>query len=357
MGQTPSMSARKSFRIAGQRIRLGESKTLSLKFSESYLGSEVSVPIHVLRAKKRGPAVLLTGAVHGDELNGMGIIRDILYDKPPKLVNGTLVCIPVVNVYGLEHHTRYLPDRRDLNRSFPGSPTGSLSSRLANLIFNQVVKSCNYVIDFHSAAIRRTNYPNLRADLSRPEVRPFARAFGCELIINQKGPVGSLRRAASSAGIPCINLEAGEVWKIERGVVEVGVRGVLNVLKHLEMVRGKIVQPRYQTRIRKSLWVRAERGGTLSFSANPGDIVERGQVLAANYNIFGDERRQILAPCDGIVIGMSTMPVVKPGDPVYHLAILSRATVKRIRERIDAASRRDLFIRVHDDLATNVHGV
>ena len=351
------MIKHKSFTIAGERIPPGETRTVSLKFSESYLGSPASVPIHVLRAKKPGPRLLLTGCVHGDELNGMGIIRELLYDQPPRLTCGSLVCIPVVNVYGLEHHTRYLPDRRDLNRDFPGAEKGSISSRLAHVIFNSVVRQCDYLIDFHSAALRRTNYPNVRADLGNPAVRMLARAFGCELVVNGKGPVGSLRRAATSAGVPCIILEAGEVWKIESSVVEVGVQGVMNVLKTLQMVEGKAVVPRYQTRVHRTVWVRAERGGTLSFAVNPGDFVEKGQLLATNYNIFGDERSQLFSPGDGIILGMTTMPVVKPGDAAFHVALLSRATLNRVRKKVEESSTRHLFNRVQTDLATNVHQV
>jgi len=349
------MKIRKKFTIADQRVTQGESRTLTLKFSESYLGSAVSIPIHVLRARKPGPRLLLTGCVHGDELNGMGIIRELLYDQPPRLVRGSLICIPVVNVYGLEHHTRYLPDRRDLNRDFPGTPSGSLSSRLAYTIFNKVVRECDLLIDFHSAAVRRTNYPNVRADLTQPATRALARSFGCELIVNGKGPVGSLRRATLAAGIPSIILEAGEVWKIEPGVVNVGIRGVMNVLKSLEMVRGNVTPPRYQTRISRTTWVRAERGGTLSFNVNPGDLVEKGQLLATNCNIFGDERRKIMSPGDGIILGMTTMPVVKPGDAIFHVAMLSRSTLQRIRKKLAAGSNQDLFKRIQTDLATNVH--
>ena len=351
------MSPRKSFVIAGQRIRLGESRTIEVKFSESYLGSSVTMPIRVIRAKKAGPTLLLTATIHGDELNGMGILRELLYGSPPKLICGSLVCVPVVNVYGLENHTRYLPDRRDLNRCFPGATVGSTSSRLAAHVFNEVVKHCDYCIDFHTAAIRRTNYPNIRADLSNPGVRMLARAFGCELLVDGKGPEGSLRRTATEAGVPTIILEAGEIWKVESTVVQLGVRGVLNVLKTLGMVRGTALPPRFQTKIRKSIWVRAQRGGSLGFNANPGELVAKDQPLATNYSIFGAEWNQLLSPTDGIVLGMTTMPVVKPGDPVYHIACVSRATYNRIKKRIDEGSSRTIFDRIQHDLATNVHSL
>jgi len=352
-----STSRKKGLSIAGQRVPLGQTRSVALRFSETYLGSPVHVPVQVIRAKKSGPRVLLTGCVHGDELNGLGVIRELLYGDPPKLLNGTLVCVPVVNVYGMEHHTRYMPDRRDLNRAFPGSNSGSLTSRLAEAFFSEVVRQCDYSIDFHSAAVRRTNYPNVRADLRNADCRMLARNFGCELIIDSRGPQGSLRRAATAAGVPSIILEAGEVWKIEPGVVQVGLAGVYNVLKALGMVRGSPKVPRFQTKVRRTVWVRAERGGSLGFGASVGELVKTGQVLAANYNIFGRERSQILSPCDGIVLGMTTMPVVKPGDPVYHIAQLGRTTFQRVKKAIEESPSKYLFSRVHDDLATNIHAL
>ena len=349
------MAKHKSITFAGQPVPRGESRSLSLQFSESYLGSPVTVPLHVIRAKKPGPTVMLTGCVHGDELNGMGIIREILYVNPPTLERGSLVCIPVVNVYGLEHHTRYLPDRRDLNRDFPGAEKGTLSSRLAHVIFSKVVKQCDILIDFHSAAVRRTNYPNIRADLSNTACRNLAQSFGCELIVDGKGPIGSLRRASTSAGVPCIILEAGEVWKIEPSVVEVGVRGVMNILKSLKMVEGTIEKPRYQVESHRTTWVRAEQGGTLSFNVNPGDPVEKGQVLANNYNIFGDERSQLVSPGDGIILGMTTMPVVKPGDAAFHIALVPRPKLRQVRAKVESSTSEDLFNRVHTHMAAKVH--
>ncbi len=352
-----SPKGRKALVIGGERIRPGESRDLMLKVGESYLGAPVTLPLHVIRAAKPGPRVLLTGAIHGDELNGMGILRQLLYGEPPRLTHGALIIIPVVNVYGLENHTRYLPDRRDLNRMFPGAPNGSLSSRLAHIVFKEVVQKCDYCIDFHTAAVRGTNYPNIRGDLRDPQVRMLARAFGCELIVDGRGPEGSLRRAATHAGVPTIILEAGEVWKIESGVVSVGVRGVNNVLKTLGMMQGEPVAPRFQTKIRKTTWVRAPRSGSISFAANPGDPVAKDQVLATIFSILGGEGEELTAPGYGIVLGVTTMPVAKPGAPIYHMAVVSRPTYQRIKKSVDASSSRYLFSRVSTDLATNVHGV
>ena len=342
--------------IGGKTIEPGQTVDLKLKFSETYLGAAISIPVRVIRAEKPGPRLFVSGAIHGDELTGIGIIRELLFGEPPELVRGTLICLPVVNLFGLQNHSRYAPDRRDLNRCFPGSPHGSISGRLAHAIFGEVISLCDYGVDFHSAAVRRTNYPNVRADMRNPKVKALARAFGSELIVNGRGPEGSLRREAVARGIPTIILEAGEIWKIEPGIVESGVRGLMNVLNYLDMIEGAREEPLFQITIDKTQWVRAERGGFLIFHARPGQLVEEGQVLATNVNIFGRERNLLHAPARGIVIGMATMPAITPGEPVYHIATLSQRTYKRIRDRIRGQSSRtkSLFDRVRTDLSTNV---
>ncbi|RJP19987.1 MAG: succinate dehydrogenase [Candidatus Omnitrophota bacterium] len=348
------MNRRKPLIIAGEQIRLGEIRDLQLTFSESYLGSRVAIPLRVIRGKRAGPRVFITGAIHGDELTGIGIIRELLFDQPPRLLKGTLICAPVVNIFGLERSSRYLPDRRDLNRSFPGSATGSMTSRLAHAIFTEIVRQCDYGIDFHSAAVRRINNPNVRADMTRPEVKKLARAFGCEVIVNSKGPEGSLRRTAVRHGIPTIILEAGEVWKFEPGMVAIGVRGCLNVLKSLGMIEGPVDEPLFQVAVKKTTWVRAERGGFLAFHAKPGDLVRKGQALATNYSIFGFERNLLLSPAQGMILGMTTMPAVQPGEPVYHIAVLADATYRRILKKIKEGSNEHLFQRILEDLSTNM---
>lgn len=318
----------------GKRIEHGRTTNLNLNFSETYIGQSVSLPVKIIRASQPGPRIFLTGAVHGDELTGIGIIRSLLFDTPFKLRRGTLVCVPVVNLFGFEHGSRYLPDRRDLNRCFPGNESGSMTRRLAGRLTSEVIDKCDFGIDFHTASGDRTNYPNVRGDMRDDDVRYLARAFGAELIVNNPGPSGSLRRVAVRRGTPTIMFEAGEVGKIEPGVIEYGVRGTLNVLKHFDMIDGDPETPLFQVSVQRTLWVRAERGGFMNFCVAPGDVVEEGQNLAINTSIFGSERNVLTSPCSGVVLGMTTMPAVKPGEPVYHIARFGRKTYERLRRRI-----------------------
>jgi len=339
--------------IAGRVIEPGRNYDLELEVGQSYSGSPVTIPLRVWRAHKPGPVVGVTGAVHGDELNGTGVVRHIMSQPDFDVVSGTLILAPVINMLGLERHSRYMPDRRDLNRSFPGSPNGSLASRFAYRILHELALKCEYLIDFHTAAVRRTNFPNVRADLSIQRVEELAFAFGTELIVNGKGPNGSLRRTACEHGCAAIILEAGEVWKIEPGVVELGARGVRNVLIHLGMVEGKPKMSTYQARIDKTEWVRGGAGGVLQFHIAPGDIVDVDDALATNSNLLGQELGVLRAPKAGVILGMTTLPMVTPGDPVVHLAIPKRG-IGSIQKALGRSAGESLHDRIRTDLATNV---
>jgi predicted deacylase len=339
--------------IAGKRIKRGETCDLRLQFSESYTGLSISVPLRVIAAPKRGPVVFMTALVHGDELNGLGILRELLLEQPLNLTRGTVIAVPAVNVYGLEAHSRYLPDRRDLNRSFPGTSTGSLTSRLAHTVFNEIVSKCDYGIDFHTAAQGRTNFPNVRGGLSNPEVKDLARAFGAGLIVDGDGPDGSLRAEAVKAGVPTIILEAGETWKIEPGIVELGVRGATNVLKRLDMMEGDPMDPPFQSLIRKTAWLRAERGGVLKYHVAPGEVVKKDQLLAVNLDIFGGEQNRLISPVDGVILGMSTMPLAKPGDAIFHIGVAPES-VGRLERRMSRPKGQGLHRRIKRHLATNI---
>ncbi len=348
---TTTPMSKKPFQIGAERVALGETRDVQLEVSQTYTGVPVSLPLKVVRGPKPGPAVFLTGAVHGDEINGSGVIRELMLEGLA-LRRGTLVCLPVVNIFGFENHSRYLPDRRDLNRSFPGDPQGSLALRLAHVVFSEVIQRCDYGIDLHTAAVRRTNFPHVRADLDREPVRRIAEAFGCELIFGGQGPERSLRRVAAESGCATIVIEAGEAFKFEPGPIRLGVRGVKNVLRTLDMLDGEVIRPAYQTEIRKSSWVRASAGGLLRFHVAPGQLVEAGDLLATCDSLFRIDSTPIAAPKDGIVLGMTTLPAVKPGEPVCHLAV-PREPIAAIREKL-AASPRTLHRRLERDLATNV---
>jgi predicted deacylase len=297
--------------------------------------------------------VFVTGAVHGDEINGTGIVRSLILRPPFELGAGTLLLVPVVNILGFERHARYLPDRRDLNRRFPGSPDGSLASRFANRIFDEVVTRADYGIDLHTAAVRRVNFPNVRGDLSEERCRRMALAFGSEVIVSSKGPKGSLRRAACAADCPTIILEAGEVWKVEPGIVDYGRRGIRNVLIDLGMVVGKPTHPPYQLRVTKTTWLRAAVGGFLEFHVTPGSVVHAGQLVATNTSLTGREQNRLEAPVDGVVLGMTTLPAVAPGNPVCQIAVRKKG-LEKVRKAREALSRSSLHERVRKDLARSV---
>lgn len=339
---------------ADRTIAPGESASLSIVISETYSGTDVSIPIHVWRGKKSGPLVGVTAAVHGDEINGTGAIRHIIRERPFSLSAGTLVLVPVINIFGFERHSRYLPDRRDLNRSFPGTLKGSLASRLARSFFDQVARRCDYMIDLHTAAVRRTNFPNVRADMSDPKLAAFARSFGAELIVDSKGPRGSLRASACRIGCPTLILEAGEVWKVEPTVMAYAVRGIRNCLRSLKMVAGEPERPAYLIETDATKWVRATNGGFLEFHVAPGDIVNKGDAIATNTDLMGDEQNVIYAPREGVILGMTTMPSVAPGDCVCHLAYPRKGMLQKAERAVRKLDNDSLHERMRGDLARSV---
>lgn len=330
-----STRAAAALEIGGQKIGPGEDREVRLKISETYTGDSIAIPVRILRGTRPGPALFVSAAIHGDEINGTGIIHDLLYEKPLQLISGSLILIPVVNVFGFESHERYLPDRRDLNRFFPGSESGSLAARTAHTFMTEIVRQCDYGIDLHSAAFQRTNFPNVRVDWSNAAARKLAVAFGGPLIVDGKGPEGSLRREACKAGCPTIILEAGEPWKIEPPVLSLGVTGIRNVLKDLGMIEESARPAANPVHIRKTTWVRSEIGGIVRFHVSPGEIVRVGQPVATTYSILGQVHCTLLSPADGIILSVATLPAVKPGEPICMIALPTKsiATIERQRKK------------------------
>jgi predicted deacylase len=266
--------------------------------------------------------LLVTSALHGDEINGIEIIRRLLGHKSLNRIKGTLVLIPVVNVFGFVAQSRYLPDRRDLNRSFPGSPKGSMAARLANLIMTDILPGCTHVIDLHTGAIARQNLPQIRALLTGvPEVEELAKAFGAPVILDAGLRAGTFREAAHSLGIPTLVYEAGEALRFDEVSVRAGAAGIINVLAHLGMIRPGARHKEHLPFIAKSTqWVRAPQSGVARALVPLGARVAIGEPLAYISDPFGEHEEMVTSTAAGIVIGRTRMPLVHEGEAVFHIA-------------------------------------
>ncbi len=336
-------------------IKPGSRKRLRLDIGRSFSGAHIHLPLMVWRSPEPGPVVAVTAAVHGDEINGTGVVRRLIQEKSIDLKRGSLILVPVINVLGFERHSRYMPDRRDLNRSFPGSPKGSLSARMADLVFKEVIERSDFLIDLHTAAVRRTNFPNVRADCSNEDCLRMARAFGCEIIVDNTGPVGSLRKEAVDAGCPTIILEAGEVWKTEPSVQELTIRGIDNVLAELGMTDAKAEPPPHQLIVKETAWIRAEAEGFLQFHVAPGDTVAEDEALATNSTLLGTEKEIIRSSVQGVLLGMTTMPAVSPGDPVAHIGVpATDHQHQKLEKSIDKLDDDAIETQLREHLATNI---
>jgi len=306
--------------LGGHRVAPGQTAEIRLKVAETYTAEEVAVPVTVVRGGRRGPTLFLVASVHGDELNGVGVIRDLLNEGRWEGLVGTVIAVPVANPPAFLIQDRRLPDRRDLNRAFPGSVRGSLTARLARVLYQEVIKRSDFGIDLHTAGGERANYPQVRADLDDPRTAALAAAFGGPLVVHGRGPDRSLRRAAIAAGVPTIVYEAGSPRRLERPYIEVGKRGVLNVLVHLGMLPGERVPPPVSLEVRETHWIRARAGGILDLKVDLGQPLSRGQEISQNTNPFGRERSTLKAPHSGVAIGLTRLPLVHPGDAICHLA-------------------------------------
>lgn len=310
-----------SFEIGGVRVAAGTRASVNFEVAKLYTHSPLDVTAEVLHGKKPGPVLLINAAIHGDELNGVEVVRQILQSINPLTLSGTVIAIPVVNVFGFIHKSRYLPDRRDLNRCFPGSERGSIAGRMAHQIFENIVRRCTHILDLHTAAVHRTNLPQIRADLSNEETNRMAHAFGTPVIIDAALRDGSLRSEAEKLGIPVLTFEAGEALRFEPFAINAGVKGVKQVMQHLEMLRhGKRKSPVEPVIARATRWLRAESNGIFRSHVALGARVKKDQVLASISSPAGTEEIQIIAPEGGIIIGQQTLPLVNEGDAIYHVA-------------------------------------
>lgn len=307
--------------MAGLEVAPGKVGRIEIPVTTLSTGTVVTIPIVVIHGKNEGPTLLVSGAVHGDELNGVEIIRQVMATATARRISGTLVAVPVVNVFGYLMRSRYLTDRRDLNRSFPGSPKGSLAARLAHLFMTQVVAKCDVGIDFHTGSNDRTNMPQVRANLHDERTAEIAMAFGAPVVVQSRVRAQSLRATAAQRGMPMLVYEGGEVLRFDKEAIRIGVEGTLRVMRHLGMINGE-QEPALPAIVSKSsTWLRTPRGGILHSDIEIGDTVAVGDPIGKIMDIYGAVRRRIRSPYAGLIIGKANNPLVSRGDAILHIAL------------------------------------
>ncbi|MBO6574371.1 MAG: succinylglutamate desuccinylase/aspartoacylase family protein [Rhodothermales bacterium] len=321
--------------IAGTRVEPGSRQTVLVPLAPMYTSMDMVMPTHVVRGKKDGPVLFVSAAIHGDEINGVEIIRQLLGRPDLARLRGTLIAVPVVNVYGYTFRSRYLPDRRDLNRSFPGSASGSMASRMAHTFMEEVAEKATHGIDLHTGAVHRTNLPHVRVNFENEDSLKLAHAFRAPLIMHSTLRDGSLREAGHDLGIPMLLYEAGEALRFDRQAIRVGLRGVLTVMRSIGMLPAtkapkRRVKPVLST---GSRWVRAPDSGTLLSSIEVGDVVQDDQVMGYITDPLGGENIEVRATASGVVVGKALLPLVYEGEALFNIALVDN--LKEFGDRLD----------------------
>ena len=321
------MVKQEAFHIAGTAVAPGTRQTVEVPVSTLSDHTPVNLSVHVIHGRKPGPVLFVSAAIHGDEVIGVEIVRRLLKAGALGSLAGTLLAVPIVNTFGFLNHSRYLPDRRDLNRVFPGVEGGSMASRLAHIFMSEVVARSDVGIDLHSAAVHRTNMPQLRLTPGNARLAELGRAFGAPMMMNSKLRDGSLRMAAEEAGVDVLLYEAGEGLRFDELAARAGVSGILRVMHQLKMIGAKGVPKARGNPVfcNTSRWVRAPAGGLFRGYLGTGDTVDPGTVLGAIASPLGEVDTEVVAEVSGIVIGRTNMPVVYEGDALFHIAETPRA--------------------------------
>ena len=331
---------RTGFRINGHEIAPGTRETVDIPVSRLPDHTPVSLSVHVIHGRRPGPVLFVSAAIHGDEVIGVEIVRRLLRAEGLDGMAGTLLAVPIVNTFGFLNHSRYLPDRRDLNRVFPGVAEGSMASRLAHIFMREVVSRSDVGIDLHSAAIHRTNLPQIRLTPDNLRLATLGRVFGAPVMMTSKLREGSLRMAAEQQGVDVLLYEAGEGLRFDELAARAGVSGILRVMHHLGMMEEDASEPASKPVLcTSSHWYRAPAGGVFRGYLTTGDVVEDGTVLGVVADPFGEVEAEVISAQDGIIIGRTNMPVVYEGDALFHIADTARgdAAAEGVTAHLDAA--------------------
>jgi uncharacterized protein len=312
----------KPFELGGQRIAAGTRETIGLQVSVLANNTPMQLPVHVVHGAAKGPVFFISAVVHGDEIQGVEIVRRVLSTLKNMPLHGTLLAVPIVNSFGFLNHSRYMPDRRDLNRSFPGSDQGSLASLLADLFFQEVVKRSDYGVDLHTAALHRTNLPQVRIAPDDPDLAVLANAFAPPVVLTSKLREGSLRLCAKEAGVKVLLYEGGEALRFDESAIEMGVKGILRVMHSLKMIDHAPAVNSHAAVVlsASSTWVRAPEGGILHSVRRSGDRVGQLEPIGVISDPLGEETVSVVSEDDGIIIGRTNLPIVNRGDALFHIA-------------------------------------
>ena len=324
------------FTINGVNVKPGTRNTVDLPTGRLYTHTPMTMPVRVICGRQSGPRLFISAAIHGDEINGVEIIRRLLKLPALKRLRGTIIAIPIVNAHGIITHSRYLPDRRDLNRSFPGSEKGSLAARLAYMFMKEIVEQSTHGIDLHTGALHRNNLPQIRADIDDKETERLARSFNAPVIISSNLRDGSLRESAAEHGIPMLLYEAGEALRFDEVSIRAGVKGIVNVMRELEMLPASRRTPKKRIEpvvARSSSWVRAPESGILRAMVPLGARVKKNTLLGVIADPFGETEARVLSQFSGIVIGKTNLPLVNEGDALYHVARFE--DIEEIEAKVD----------------------
>lgn len=316
-----------NFVIGGVVIPKGKEVKINLELPKLY-NTPTNLPIRVVRGKKDGAIVFISAAIHGDELNGIEIIRRLRKLNILKKLQGTIIFAPIVNVYGVMTLSRYLPDRRDLNRSFPGSIKGSIASRIAKIFFDEIVSKCDLGIDLHTGSIHKSNLPQIRTNLNNEYTLKLAHAFEAPVILHSELRDGSLRAEAQENGTPILLYEAGEALRFDETCIRIGVKGIINVLRENNMLP-KVIRKHTKRPItsKSSKWIRANESGMVRTIKALGETVKENEIIAYIDEPLDDNSFEILSPFDGIIIGKSQIPLVQEGDAIFHIARISNLNI------------------------------
>ncbi|MDH5720312.1 MAG: M14 family metallopeptidase [Spirochaetia bacterium] len=290
---------------------------------ESYFGLDRKLPYLVVYGKKDGPNFIVTSSIHGDELNGIGQIHHVYNSIDPENFRGRMVMLPVANIPAFQIQNRYLPDRRDLNRLFPGNSEGSEGRRLANIIWNTSIKDADFGLDLHSASYNRWNFPHIRGNMRLERVRYMAKSFEAPIVMHSQGVLGSLRREATKRNIPFVLFEAGQINRFETRAFEAGISGIWNLLHALDMI--SVIPEQVHKKkgahkyYKRSTWMRASCGGLFYALVKPGDVIRKGQTLGKIYSLLGELKDEIKAEISGRILGFNLHPQVMPGRALFHI--------------------------------------